>query len=167
MHFENNYLLFVAVVILLLIYYNSNKKCQNNERYYENLHNIDANDIADFASFDPKYSQSGLHADVKQHGFMGLPDKVEYPWSENYGKIDDLAGQKLNDLNFGLCSKSCCAPQYPVPFSMEPDKFVDQSGKKYTYSGNLTCNNSWQNTGCLCLTEKDSKLLSSRGNNTR
>lgn len=67
-------------------------------------------------------------------------------------------------LGLNLCSKSCCSPQYPPPFAMPKDPLVCQSGDKYVPSS-YSCNNGWQDSGCLCLKEEQAMFLSKRGNN--
>ena len=59
-----------------------------------------------------------------------------------------------------MCSPACCHPQYPPPFRVY-DNEVDAD---YIKTG-TTCNNSWQSTGCLCMTKDYQKYLESRGNN--
>jgi len=66
--------------------------------------------------------------------------------------------------NLGVCSKQCCATQWPVPINLtEKSKIThDMVGKKY-YTSNLTCNNGVINTGCVCLNQGSKTLLGNRG----
>ncbi len=102
--------------------------------------------------------------------FIGLPEEI-YPADggksiANYGAID-----KLDDgyngaagLNYNMCSKSCCSPQYPPPFALESDAVVDSMKGKFV-PNNYACNNSWNNSGCVCMTKKQHNYLESRGGN--
>lgn len=97
------------------------------------------------------------------------------------GEVDINKPVELNNASYGdnyfidigeigtslanaMCSKSCCSPQYPVPFSLPTDKMVCNSGEKYVSSG-ITCNNGFQDTGCLCMTEDQAMFLATRGQN--
>lgn len=97
-------------------------------------------------------------------------DELEVPWLGNkkkYGEIDML-DDGLNGgagLNFNLCSKACCSQQYPPPFLTSLDSFVCNSNKKFVPTS-YSCNNGYQDTGCLCMTEDQSKFIGSRGQNT-
>jgi hypothetical protein len=66
--------------------------------------------------------------------------------------------------NLGVCSKNCCATQWPVPINLTERSRIDPRliGSKY-FRSNLTCNNGVINTGCVCLTSKSKKLLGNRG----
>jgi hypothetical protein len=66
--------------------------------------------------------------------------------------------------NLGVCSKNCCATQWPVPINLTENSKVNPRliGKKY-FRSNLTCNNGVINTGCVCLTDGSKKLLGNRG----
>jgi len=72
------------------------------------------------------------------------------------------------DGNSGLavakCSKSCCSAQWPTPFNLDYDPEICANKDKYV-ANNLTCQNSWQDTGCLCLTEQQYDYLADRGGN--
>jgi len=63
-----------------------------------------------------------------------------------------------------VCSKNCCATQWPVPINLTEKSRVDPSlvGTKY-FTSNLTCNNAVINTGCVCLTSESKKMLGNRG----
>ena len=83
-------------------------------------------------------------------------------YGDNYF-IDDGADGTFG-LTSSLCSKSCCAQQYPLPFDLPDDLLIRNSGVKYV-STNYTCNNGFQDTGCVCMTEEQLNFLSKRGNN--
>lgn len=120
----------------------------------------------------PKIHQSELHDLIGDSQFVGLPDELIPPWEselKGYGKIDDDWMENLDGnsgLGFNMCSKSCCSPQYPPPFHVPVDPLVCNSKDEFVPSS-YTCNNGWQDSGCLCMTKKQSKFLGSRGGNTR
>lgn len=67
--------------------------------------------------------------------------------------------------NLGICSKNCCATQWPTPINTDERSKVKKSdiNKKY-FTSNLTCNNGVINTGCVCLTNESKQLLTNKGN---
>lgn len=83
-------------------------------------------------------------------------------YGDNYFLED--GGNGTLGLTSAMCSKSCCSPQYPLPFSIDSDKMLCNSDEKYIPSS-YTCNNGWQDTGCLCMTEDQAIFLGSRGKN--
>lgn len=100
------------------------------------------------------------------------PQDVIPPWSnkpsetlakfgEQYADEDDNATMSLT---YNLCSKSCCSPQYPTPVGIQPDPLVCASGQEFVPS-TYTCNNGWQDAGCVCMTKDQSEFLSNRGGN--
>lgn len=103
--------------------------------------------------------------------FVGLPEEIIPAWSDsdvisNYGNID-----KLDDgyngamgLNYNMCSKSCCGPQYPPPFAMDKDIMVEKHKGEFV-PNNYMCNNAWNDSGCVCMTQKQKDYIQSRGNN--
>jgi len=102
--------------------------------------------------------------------FIGLPDEILPAWGSesvaNYGKIDRLDDGYNGSmgLNYNMCSKSCCGPQYPPPFNLEEDEMVNKFKDKFV-PNNYSCNNAWNNTGCVCMTEKQRDYIQSRGGN--
>lgn len=77
--------------------------------------------------------------------------------------LDDGTGGKTG-LMTNLCSKSCCSAQYPLPFDMKYERGVCENKSEFV-PNNLTCNNAWQDSGCLCLTKKQAEFLYTRGGN--
>jgi hypothetical protein len=82
--------------------------------------------------------------------------------SESYLLDDGSNGN--SGLHTNLCSPSCCSSQYPLPFKLKYDRAVCQNKDKFV-PNNYMCNNSWQDSGCLCLTKKQSTFLHNRGGN--
>jgi hypothetical protein len=102
--------------------------------------------------------------------FVGLPDEIEPTTGSelvsNYGRVDRLDDgyNGAMGLNYNMCSKSCCAPQYPPPFALEKDVMVDKMKDKFV-PNNYMCNNAWNNSGCVCMTAKQRDYIEGRGGN--
>ena len=103
-------------------------------------------------------------------------DEFENPWMKtkeirnlnnkrikNYGIFDEPIYNGYYGLNHNQCSKSCCSLQYPTPFLLTSDNVC--KGKEKYVSSNYTCRNSYQGTGCLCMTQNQKYMLETRGNN--
>ncbi len=115
--------------------------------------------------------KTGIVSDAAQ--FVTLPEEIIPAWGleqddslNNYGLVDKLddGNNGLMGLNYNMCSKSCCSKQYPTPFTQDVDVVADSMSDKFTPS-QYTCNNAWQNTGCVCMTKNQKSFLASRGNN--
>lgn len=99
-------------------------------------------------------------------GFIPQKDYVPAWGGNNYGLVDDLddgAGGNMG-LHYNLCSPSCCSAQYPTPHKLAKDPLVCGREGEFVPSS-LTCQNSWQNSGCVCLTQKQASFMTNRGNN--
>ena len=99
-------------------------------------------------------------------GFIPQKENVPAWWINNYGAVDDLddgAGGNMG-LHYNMCSPSCCSAQYPTPHKLAKDPLVCGREGEFVPSS-LTCQNSWQNSGCVCLTKKQASNLSYRGGN--
>jgi hypothetical protein len=99
-----------------------------------------------------------------------IPSQFLSPWYNAYtGNVknqyllDDGAGGAAG-LQFNMCSKSCCKEQYPLPFKMPVDSAVCNSKDKFV-PNNYTCNNAWQDSGCVCMTKEQADLIGDRGGN--
>lgn len=102
-----------------------------------------------------------LHADVDED--LKIPFRYNNAtYGDNYF-LDD-GGDGTLGLISSLCSKSCCTQQYPLPFELPDDKLVKNSKINYVRTG-YTCNNGFQDTGCLCMTQEQSDFLKKRGQN--
>ena len=95
-----------------------------------------------------------------------------YDVSHNYASYDPL---NMNDDNLysdkedsglihNMCSKACCSAQYPLPFKLKIDPMLAESKEEY-YPSNYTCNNGWQDAGCVCMTVQQRESLDNRGGN--
>lgn len=55
-----------------------------------------------------------------------------------------------SDKDF-ICSKKCCATQWPTPVDINDDRINNNDIRiKYTTS-NIQCNDGLNNTGCICV----------------
>lgn len=118
---------------------------------------------------DPRQYQPELNNEVDRTPLVGLPSQMIPAWEVDSLKYGDFDG--LNDgadgnmgMGFNLCSKSCCSAQYPPPFGLPVDPLVCGSKKEFVPS-TYTCNNGWQDSGCLCMTKDQALFLNTRGNN--
>jgi hypothetical protein len=95
--------------------------------------------------------------------FLSHPNKKEQEKFNNDNVLNPPAFNNKS-YNLGVCSKNCCATQWPVPINLTEKSNVNPKdiGNKY-YRSNLTCNNGVINTGCVCLTKGSDKLLANRG----
>ena len=103
---------------------------------------------------------------VSGSDFLGVPDEVATAWGASYGtndKLDD-GNDGIYGLNYAMCSKSCCGPQYPPPFEVDKDVVVDKMKGDFV-PNSYKCNNAWQDSGCVCMTKNQKDFLSSRGGN--
>ena len=116
----------------------------------------------------PLLYEPELSAVISGSNFIGLPDTVIPPWAVNkngYGESDTLDGDLGNaGLEFNLCSKSCCSAQYPNGIESKPDAFVCGSPDKFVPT-TYTCNNAYEDSGCVCMTQKQMDFLNRRGGN--
>lgn len=91
------------------------------------------------------------------------PSKGNTP--ANYYLLDDGAMGKMSIQN-NLCSRSCCSAQWPTPFKMKHDPYVCANKDKYIPT-HITCNNVFQDSGCLCLDKDQAAFITNRGGNGR
>jgi hypothetical protein len=158
---EMNLMLVAGVILVLVVLIMRNKN--------EGLENVAPTCGAGRKTYNPRAFQPAIASDADDGNFIPLPNEVEKPWSRNTGNygeadiLDDGANGMLG-LNFNMCSKNCCSAQYPPPFSVTPDDYLLMSGKEYVPTS-YKCSNSWQDSGCLCLTKEQALNLNSRGSN--
>jgi len=100
---------------------------------------------------------------AKYFDLTGLDGLIEF---ENPVKVPAWGGAQDKSIGLGsnMCSKSCCSQTYPPPFVVPKDPLVCASGDKFVPTS-YSCNNGWQDSGCLCMTEEQAMFLSKRGNN--
>lgn len=94
-------------------------------------------------------------------GSAEVPDQIP----SNYYFLDDGAGGEMS-IQHNLCSKSCCSAQWPTPFKQKYDPYVCGNKDNFIPS-NIMCNNTFNDSGCLCLSKKQGQFLYNRGGNGR
>lgn len=153
---------------------NNNKKIMkslNKDVEMENIKNdIYSENNLNIPYSDKKYYYNNIGTIMSGQDFIGTNIKIgdNEDIVQNSTPID---GHTLNDgmdgsflLHNNLCSKSCCSEQYPVPFKLQYDKHVCQNKNDFIPS-NYVCNNSMQDSGCLCMTKKQGNFIYNRGGN--
>ena len=93
----------------------------------------------------------------------GVDQAIMSKVPSDYYFLDDGANGKYS-ITSNLFSKSCCSSQWPVPFKMAYDPYVCKNKEEYVGS-NIMGNNTFQNSGCACITKDQAKFLYTRGNN--
>jgi hypothetical protein len=145
MHIVILVLILIAICLLLNITPN-NQTCMQKENFNETPNN--------------KVTVSSID------GSISINNAIYGETYSVYEKNDTLNGSLDNKFMFqnNVCSKLCCSPQYPTPFNQTIDHMTAGNTDDFVPS-NYTCNNGWQNTGCLCLTNDQSNFLKNRGGN--
>lgn len=165
---ENDMNLLVMVGVILLIVF---LLMRNNN---EGMGNILGNQIGRAGqkqcTYNPQAYQPAIAEEVEDNNFIPLPTEVEYPWSRNtgnYGEADILDDGANGNLSFthNLFSKACCSSQYPVPFSLSPSDMVLMADQEFVPTS-IKGSNSWQDSGCMCMTKEQALHLNRRGGNS-
>lgn len=117
--------------------------------------------VEDVSPLDDMTNISDNYLEIKKQYTYDGARLTDIP--DNYYLLDD--GQSGEGaLTSNLCSKSCCAPQWPLPFKMQDDAFVC-ANKDNLVSSNYACNSTFQNAGCMCLTKNQAMNITTRGGN--
>ncbi len=99
----------------------------------------------------------------KSMGSVYWPEHGSIP--SNYYFLDDGADGEMS-MQHNLVSKSCCSPQWPTPFKTSADPYV--CGNKGKFVGSrMFGSNSFQDAGCVCVSQKQAKFIYNRGGNGR
>ena len=106
---------------------------------------------------------AGPGYETPDYGRVFQPSTSSVP--SNYYFLDDGDGGHMS-IQYNLCSKSCCSKQWPLPFKLKEDAYVCANKDKFVPS-RIMCNNSFQDSGCLCLTKDQARFIYNRGNNGR
>jgi len=117
------------------------------------------------------YGLSATHCNTNEYLTVCDGDNCA---SVNKGKIitDRMTDESIENASLltARCSASCCDRQWPAPFRNDSNDSNDSSGSNNStgYGGDFvqsgyTCNNSQDNTGCLCMTRYARNVLSNRG----
>jgi len=151
MEIEGKALLALAMILMILLFMTYSNVCKQNKEMFA------------------VSEENKITSEDENSPFTKKIQEVIPPWTENknnYGELDMLDdGMNGNGtLTFNMCSKSCCSTQYPPPIDMPVDPLICNSKQKFV-SSSYTCNNGWQDTGCVCMTEKQAELLARRGYN--
>lgn len=84
---------------------------------------------------------------------------------DNYYFLQDGADGAMGVQN-NLCSPSCCSSQWPTPWKQKSDPYVCDGLKKGLYvPSRMFCNNTFNDSGCMCLTKDQARFLYLRGSN--
>jgi len=143
------FLFFIAIVLIFLcLMYNGDKEYFNvSAALDQNNNKLNVNylkhyqDVTGFIAAQPR-------------------DNIIKPYYEkNYNQKQD----DVMDFSLNMCSPNCCNKQFHPPFALAGD-FYPYDDDKYV-SSSYACNNSFQNSGCLCMTKNQSEFLGSRGLN--
>ena len=138
--------------------------------------------VLDKESFDNKPPVQKPHVNptvgslIDGPGFEGVPEKITPQYARvfqpagssvpsNYYFLDDGDGGDMS-IQYNLCSKSCCSPQWPTPFKLKYDPYVCANKDKFVPS-RIFCNNTYESSGCLCLTKDQARFIYNRGGNGR
>jgi hypothetical protein len=155
MSFKLNNWEIILLIFIVVVYIFSNTCITEN---FGNT--IKQNDTIKPLIYEPE-----IHLMTSASNMIGLPSEIIPAWTEYTTNNGDLNTDMGNaGLGFNLCSKSCCSPQYPPPFALPLDKLTCNSKDKFVGSS-YTCNNSFQDSGCLCMTQEQSDFIASRGRN--
>lgn len=149
----------ILVIVLLLAFI-----MLNNRHYYE-FFNGDNDEKVPMGPiyYDDQTKTIMTGYEMTDPNFEPVNFEKPLATPKNYFLLDDGAEGTLG-VHDNMCSKACCSDQYPPPFKLKVDPLVCGNKGDFVPS-NLMCNNSWQNSGCLCLTKKQSKFLANRGGN--
>jgi hypothetical protein len=150
------HLIVIAMMFVIAIswYYYRRYYCSDNKPKAESFVN-------------PTVYEPELASAISKSEFIGMPNVILPPWGLSEGAyVDALDDGDMGNagLHYNLCSKSCCAPQFPPPFGMEGDELTEKHKGEFVESSYM-CNNAWQDSGCMCMTKKQSEFMASRGGN--
>ena len=139
----------IAFVVLVIVYYlitvpkENFESSANNEVKVPALYNRETGQV------------------VSGSEFLGVPDQMSTAWGGSFGTNENLddGNDGVYGLNYAMCSKSCCSPQYPPPFPLDKDVVVDKMKGEFVPTS-YKCNNAWQDSGCVCMTKNQKDFLS-------
>ena len=92
-----------------------------------------------------------------------IPYKINPAWTHGMS----LADNEDDDMSvmFNLCSPSCCNQQYPIPHKLDSDPLI--AGKEASFVATpMSCSNSYQGSGCMCVSKNEANFLRNRGGNS-
>lgn len=154
---NNYYILGIILVLVIVFLFFINKK-----EKYTDINKKKVNEEPIFLEEEKEEGEENGEDEEKRDEVDGREEKR---LESNYYFLDDGADGKYS-VQHNLCSKSCCSPQWPTPFKLDNDPYIEKNKDKYAPS-NMYCNNSFQDSGCLCMTKEQSKFIYNRGDNGR
>ena len=157
----------LVIVLILVVIYSVMVTKSNSSEGYSNIDSAGGLAPANYPptnTFRPAYYEPELGILTSASDFIGMPTEVIPAWTDDVN--NPKANQKMGNagLGYSMCSKSCCAPQYPPPFSLPKDDLVLNSGQEFVGTS-YACSNTWQDSGCLCMTKEQGQFLDSHGGN--
>jgi len=162
--------LIVSLIVIYIIYVNFIRRENFAEEHMDIMTDNSKSLEIDQRKTEIKTELSNLNPDTRSimagDGFIPQKDTIPAWGGNNYGLVDDLddgAGGNMG-LHYNLCSPSCCSAQYPTPHKLAKDPLVCGREGEFVPSS-ITCQNSWQNSGCACLTKKQASFINDRGGN--
>lgn len=157
----------VAVILIIWMIYYRNKHVEGLE-IVPGFKEHSTEGTPENIQISPTDMDSEKH--IIQSGPEYSPNPLMSPWyqaytgnQQNYYLLDDGESGTAG-LHFNQCSKSCCSDQYPLPFKMPAETSVCNNKDAFV-PNDYTCNNAWQDSGCVCMTKDQSNFLGSRGGN--
>jgi len=152
MNRENTILFYFVAVLLVLfvlpnVFYSFTMLVEN----YDNQDNYPT-EFANALGTTPEYNeekQTLMNGDAASNWIAPAwdPDRV-------FTSDDDA--EHDTRMIYNKCSLSCCSPSYPSSLIVEDPYVLDENGKRKYVASKYTCQNSC-GTGCVCMTEKQSK----------
>lgn len=85
------------------------------------------------------------------------------PYAENKKTKDYYPKDSMLLFANNKCAKSCCGNTWPVPFEVD-DVELCKDGKRKYVPLNYSCQGE-NGAGCVCVTERESRILDSRAHN--
>lgn len=167
---QNKYMMIGVALVVLIVAFVVYKRISKKEHLVvepnEDRHSVELTQPA--IDIKPTFIEEDKQ--IIQSGPEFTPNPLLSPWyaaytgnMKNYYLLDDGADGSAG-LQFNKCSKSCCSPQYPLPFKVSVDEDVCMNKDEYVPT-NYTCNNAWNDSGCACLTKTQAIHIGSRGGN--
>jgi hypothetical protein len=86
------------------------------------------------------------------------------PYAENKKTEDYYPKDSMLLFAKNKCAKSCCKNMWPLPFEVDDAELCDKNGKRKYVPLNYSCQGE-NGAGCVCVTERESRILDSRAHN--
>ena len=175
---KNMQIILVVVVVIIIVWWLNHP---SNSETFANNTVLPSNPLipppfSGPTSYDPTTGSMMTSPDFIPQKIETAWEHVEPAWStsstksqsnsdfDKVGAFESATNLGKNTMAFNSCSKSCCSKQYPLPFKMPVNPEVAANMKDFVPS-RFTCNNYWEDAGCLCITKDQSDNLAQRGGN--